>query len=326
MEVSRKRLEGYDQEINKAQNAAKKAFENILRVKMHVGEIGSGDVAKVRELAKETMAECIQQFGDMASLAAMDFFGDTADINDAIENSFAEFGEEQAVRLDRYVRSRAQHLVDNNEDEFMRLCGEYVSTEVHESANRTMRKVAKKYGMRYARVPMGGETCAFCLMLASRGFAYSSTETAGEGAHYHTHCRCKVVAGKPGSKVDGYDPDALYKQWKGMEKAKIDTRKLDAYSLNPNHPGNAGKAKGWKDYLGYTAEDTNAILEQVYQYLGENDPVKTDKDSESLRYQSDIMMHGKDGKIANVRVGWILDQETGKYRMTTIFVKPEIGD
>lgn len=41
---------------------------------------------------------------------------------------------------------------------------------------------------------MGATTCDFCLMLASRGPVYGSSETAGgEGNKYHDHCYCIPV-------------------------------------------------------------------------------------------------------------------------------------
>lgn len=66
----------------------------------------------------------------------------------------------------------------------------------------------------YARVPSGSETCAFCLMLASRGFVYRSEKSAGALDHYHPHCDCRVVAGwGDNPQVGGYDPDAIYRRW-----------------------------------------------------------------------------------------------------------------
>lgn len=67
-------------------------------------------------------------------------------------------------------------------------------------------------GVRYARIPTGGETCPWCLMLASRGFAYRSASAA---THSHRHCDCIALAaagvdrdgrGEDGAlAVEGYD-------------------------------------------------------------------------------------------------------------------------
>lgn len=49
----------------------------------------------------------------------------------------------------------------------------------------------------YARVATGAETCAFCLMLVSRGPVYKSADTAllrdGTDEPYHNNCDCKAV-------------------------------------------------------------------------------------------------------------------------------------
>lgn len=49
----------------------------------------------------------------------------------------------------------------------------------------------------YARVATGAETCAFCILLVSRGAVYKTRNTAllrdGGGEPYHPHCDCEVV-------------------------------------------------------------------------------------------------------------------------------------
>ncbi len=46
----------------------------------------------------------------------------------------------------------------------------------------------------WARVPRGSNPCAFCVMLASRGFAYTSEESADFGGSFHNgKCRCIPV-------------------------------------------------------------------------------------------------------------------------------------
>lgn len=45
----------------------------------------------------------------------------------------------------------------------------------------------------YARLPRGLVTCAFCTMLAGRGFAYWTQESAGGLSGYHKHCDCQII-------------------------------------------------------------------------------------------------------------------------------------
>ena len=96
------------------------------------------------------------------------------------------------------------------------LIADHVITEGYQHGNRTTKHNAIRNGLRYARVP-GGKSCAFCLMLASRGFVYHSTTSAGEDeGHYHNHCHCAVVAGNLKMRVNGYDPDGLKERMKEL--------------------------------------------------------------------------------------------------------------
>lgn len=68
---------------------------------------------------------------------------------------------------------------------------------------------------RYARVPSGSKTCAFCVMLASRGFAYSSEKTAGgEEEKYHDDCDCMIIPSWGRTSIKGYDPDRYMEMYR----------------------------------------------------------------------------------------------------------------
>lgn len=76
---------------------------------------------------------------------------------------------------------------------------------------------------KWARVPGSPTPCTFCCMLASRGFDYDSYETArGEKGSHYGECKCTIMQGYAGMDVEGYDPDAYYRQWKKLEE--IDNR------------------------------------------------------------------------------------------------------
>lgn len=67
---------------------------------------------------------------------------------------------------------------------------------------------------KWARVPTGAKTCAFCLMLASRGAVYDTDRSAGRMHHYHADCDCEPTPIWEGDDFpDGYDPDALYERY-----------------------------------------------------------------------------------------------------------------
>lgn len=67
-------------------------------------------------------------------------------------------------------------------------------------------------GGRWCRVPVG-ETCAWCLMLASQGAWYLTEKSAlgGEAGHYHNGCNCIAVYHADASSIEGYTELSKYK-------------------------------------------------------------------------------------------------------------------
>lgn len=73
----------------------------------------------------------------------------------------------------------------------------------------TMLKNAARDGAQFAWVPHG-DTCPFCIMLASNGWQYVSKKTLrrGHAEHIHANCDCEyVVRFSEQDGVAGYDPD-----------------------------------------------------------------------------------------------------------------------
>ena len=78
---------------------------------------------------------------------------------------------------------------------------------------------AKRDHAQFAWIPMG-DTCAFCLTLASRGWQYMSQRAMknGHAQHIHANCDCEYcVRFDTTSTVEGYDPDALQEKYYSFE-------------------------------------------------------------------------------------------------------------
>jgi hypothetical protein len=73
----------------------------------------------------------------------------------------------------------------------------------------TMQQNAIENGDEWAWIPRG-DTCAFCLTLASRGWQKASKQAIknGHAEHVHANCDCTFAVRKAGSdlNVEGYDP------------------------------------------------------------------------------------------------------------------------
>lgn len=130
---------------------------------------------------------------------------------------------------------------------------------VKKTSTRTMRKNAARDNAMMALVP-GGDGCAFCKMLASRGWESARSSKSFE-AHLHKNCKCEyVVRFKDDLNVEGYDPDALYQEFMDLggkdwnervnlmrqktyaeKKDKINAQKREAYAENRIRKANMGR-------------------------------------------------------------------------------------
>lgn len=79
---------------------------------------------------------------------------------------------------------------------------------------------------RFARVPVG-KTCAWCVMLGSRGAVYRTARSAGEGRKYHDYCDCQPTP----SWKSGDDLPPNYDE--GEHFGLYDRARSEARSSNP---------------------------------------------------------------------------------------------
>ena len=99
---------------------------------------------------------------------------------------------------------------------------------------------ALRDGAEWAWIP-SGDTCAFCLMLASNGWQRASKDAIknGHAEHIHPNCDCTYQIRFDGkTSVEGYDPDSLYDEY--AEAGKTRQERLNAirrrlYSENPEY-------------------------------------------------------------------------------------------
>lgn len=107
---------------------------------------------------------------------------------------------------------------------------------VKQAGADTMLQNAKRDGAEFAWIPRG-DTCAFCLMLASNGWQYQSKNAMknGHASHIHANCDCNYVVRFDGkSTVEGYDPDeylAMYENAEGATwKEKLNSMRREQYA------------------------------------------------------------------------------------------------
>ena len=108
-----------------------------------------------------------------------------------------------------------------------------VSRLVKRAGADTTLKNAIRDGAEWAWVPHG-DTCPFCITLASNGWQKASQKLlkGGHAEHIHANCDCEfAVRFRSGTTVAGYDPDKYYRQYREAGGDINKMRRID-YAAN----------------------------------------------------------------------------------------------
>ena len=137
-----------------------------------------------------------------------------------------------------------------------------ISRLVKRAGADTTLKNALRDGAEWAWIPQG-DTCAFCLTLASRGWQKASQAAikGGHAEHIHANCDCEYAIRFDGrSTVAGYDPDKYLRQYRAADgdinklrrvnyaanKERINAQKRAAYAARKLNDIEIGRSIGAK--------------------------------------------------------------------------------
>ena len=198
--------------------------------------------------------------------------------------------------------------------------GNVVNRLVKRTGADTMLQNAERDGAEFARVP-SGDTCAFCIALASRGWQHISKKTLknGHAEHIHANCDCNYTVRFDGkSTVAGYNPEeyleiyesaegdtpeekinSIRAKYRAENRDKINAQKRAAYALKNNKYDNMGAV-----YVeNITGPDEKIIRIKTHQ-SSENDKIWNEtysKNSQEMNvYLSDILESNKYGELNKV--------------------------
>ena len=116
-------------------------------------------------------------------------------------------------------------------------------------------------GAEWAWVPHG-DTCPFCIMLASNGWQKASAKLlkGGHAEHIHANCDCEFAVRFDGStSVAGYDPEKYLKQYRAAGSDVNAMRRID-YAAHRERI-NAQKRAAYAARTAYTNQAASAILD-----------------------------------------------------------------
>lgn len=219
MIVTKRLQDVYRSELNRLSNEASSYVESYINA-LHTA-VPDASVSELREATKEAIDNALNAFGTQAGQLSTELFEEimrregrdiTGEIYDTIDRT----------DVDKKVRYFAGKLVEGNLPSFTKNVKDLTRYYVKRTAFENSIQNCIKHEVRYARVPSGRETCAFCFMLSSRGFIYYTelTATGKDGHGMHRHCDCIIVPGRVDAKgnaltsIEGYNPKAMYDRWK----------------------------------------------------------------------------------------------------------------
>ena len=177
---------------------------------------------------------------------------------------YDEIAEIQKANVPPAVPKAPQHINYVNQairstlDKAPSLVPSTVSELVKRTGAETTLKNAKRDGAYFAWVP-NGDTCAFCMTLASNGWRKASKKTInGDHAeHIHKNCNCEFAISFNGpGQIEGYDPDKYLEMYEGAEgatwKDKVNSMRRAEYAANKdfiNAQKRAAYARRTRTYL-----------------------------------------------------------------------------
>lgn len=198
------------------------------------------DPLACREALVEFLPRLVAVYGDTAGVAAAEWYEQIRKAELGARYYAMTTPAVTAEQVRENVRYAAGSLFDENPTQALSILRGAVDRHIQTTAQSTVahNSVRDPRSSGWARVPAGANTCAFCAMLASRGFKYTTEFEAqhrGRGAtedKFHDHCRCQVVPAWKGREaaVDGYNPAELKRRYDESRKL---TRDLGG---DPNDP------------------------------------------------------------------------------------------
>lgn len=212
----------------------KKASEIMQR---WVDANGVSDRQKVIEFAKALS----DKYGEGAAAYACDMY-------DAVAKE-QKAKVKQAIPADTASWEEVGRAINGSlkQSEDGKLISGVVERLVKQAGEDTMLRNAARDSAEFAWIP-GGKACAFCIMLASRGWQFATKNLQNSHAeHIHANCNCEfAIRFDKNTNVKGYDPKALKKMYDEAAPGMNSAEKLKALR-NFQNKSNYDSIKAIKD-------------------------------------------------------------------------------
>lgn len=183
-----------------------------------------------RKRAIDYAAALAERYGESAAAAACEMYDGLAEVSRVVVRA----AEPAAVPSYGEVAKTVNGMLKQE------LSYENIGEAIGRLARRTGTDTAMKNAIRdhaeWAWIP-SGDSCAFCLTLASNGWqdASESALKGGHAEHIHNNCDCTyAIRFTPDTKYEGYDPDkylAMYEDADGVKwRDKVNAMRREQYA------------------------------------------------------------------------------------------------
>ena len=207
----------WDSYIAKLRKMSDKAAQLMLK-KLAGVDLDALDYNMRRELIEYAYA-LATKYGEGAGALASEMYDALAELSDAsvpaaLPAETATYAE-VAKAVNGTIKSRNAEIISAAVGRQVKMVG--VDTMMHN---------ALRDGAEWAWIPRG-DTCAFCIALASRGWQRASKAAIKDGhaEHVHANCDCTyAVRFSHDLDVEGYDPSAYYKMYYGDGSGSSDDK------------------------------------------------------------------------------------------------------
>lgn len=183
------------------------------------GALNLGKPEASRNALLEFVPLLVDQYGAVAESLALDWYDEQRASSSArgVFRATAPAGGIPKTAVESKVRYLAGALWTPEPEVMLSGLATSVDKYVKQPGRAVFPFNARREGARWARVPSGAKTCAFCLLLASRDAAYVSRQSASQGAdggRYHGLCDCTAVRIGPQDEYPpGYLPAESYEMY-----------------------------------------------------------------------------------------------------------------
>ena len=203
MQITSKAWKDYITTLRHVSDRATKEMEAFIRTQSNRFETGLITRSEYHSLVIDYAYALATKYGEAAGAAACDMYDaiaglQKAKVRPAVMASTATKGE-VAKAVNGTMKTGNYKIV-----------ADAVGRQVKMVSVDTVQQNTLRDGAEWAWIPQG-DTCAFCLTLASQGWQRASKSAIKDGhaEHIHANCDCTyAVRFGPDLDVEGYDPEA----------------------------------------------------------------------------------------------------------------------